>query len=63
MRIGELAQKSGVSRDTIRFYERNGLIASTVEDSETKQLPKLQRRLPRLASVFCRCTRSRHVSR
>lgn len=35
MRIGELAQKSGVSRDTIRFYERNGLITSTVEDSAT----------------------------
>ncbi|WP_341863283.1 MerR family transcriptional regulator [Gymnodinialimonas sp. 57CJ19] len=35
MRIGELAQKSGVSRDTIRFYERNGLLTSTVEDSET----------------------------
>jgi DNA-binding transcriptional MerR regulator len=28
MRIGELAVKSGVSRDTIRFYERNGLITS-----------------------------------
>lgn len=35
MRIGELAQKSGFSRDTIRFYEQNGLITSTVEDSET----------------------------
>ncbi len=35
MRIGELAQKSGVSRDTIRFYERNGLITSTVGDSGT----------------------------
>lgn len=35
MRIGELAKKSGFSRDTIRFYERNGLITSTVEDSET----------------------------
>ena len=35
MRIGELAQKSGASRDTIRFYERNGLLTSTVEDSET----------------------------
>lgn len=35
MRIGELSQRSGVSRDTIRFYERNGLITSTVEDSET----------------------------
>ena len=28
MRIGELAKKSGLSRDTIRFYERNGLITS-----------------------------------
>ena len=35
MRIGELAQKSGFSRDTIRFYEQNGLITSTVGDSET----------------------------
>lgn len=35
MRIGELAEKSGVSRDTIRFYERNGLITSTKGDSAT----------------------------
>lgn len=35
MRIGELSEKSGVSRDTIRFYERNGLITSVVGDSET----------------------------
>jgi DNA-binding transcriptional MerR regulator len=26
MRIGELAQQTGVSRDTLRFYERLGLI-------------------------------------
>jgi DNA-binding transcriptional MerR regulator len=26
MLIGELAKKSGFSRDTIRFYEKNGLI-------------------------------------
>jgi MerR family copper efflux transcriptional regulator len=26
MRIGELAQASGVSRDTLRFYETRGLI-------------------------------------
>ncbi|SDV05797.1 MerR family transcriptional regulator [Pseudomonas mucidolens] len=28
MRIGELAQASGVSRDTLRFYEQRGLIAA-----------------------------------
>jgi len=29
MRIGELSRRTGLSRDTIRFYERHGLIAST----------------------------------
>lgn len=29
MRIGEVARRSGLSRDTIRFYERNGLITSS----------------------------------
>ncbi|MGJ8529190.1 MerR family transcriptional regulator [Maritalea sp.] len=28
MRIGELSKRSGLSRDTIRFYEREGLIQS-----------------------------------
>lgn len=28
MRIGELSRRSGVSRDTLRFYERQGLIQS-----------------------------------
>lgn len=28
MRIGELAERTTLSRDTIRFYERNGLIHS-----------------------------------
>ena len=28
MRIGEIARRSGLSKDTIRFYERNGLIES-----------------------------------
>ena len=28
MRIGELARRSGLSRDTLRFYERQGLIRS-----------------------------------
>lgn len=28
MQIGELAERSGLSRDTLRFYEKRGLIAS-----------------------------------
>lgn len=28
MRIGQLAKRTGLSRDTIRFYERHGLIES-----------------------------------
>ncbi len=31
MRIGELAKRADVSRDTIRFYERHGLIRSDVD--------------------------------
>ncbi len=29
MRIGEVSKRAGLSRDTIRFYERNGLIHSS----------------------------------
>ncbi|MEM7445245.1 MAG: MerR family transcriptional regulator [Pseudomonadota bacterium] len=35
MRIGELAERAGVSRATIRFYERNGLINSVPGESAT----------------------------
>lgn len=35
MRIGELAKRSTVSRTTIRFYERHGLIRSEAGDSHT----------------------------
>jgi len=35
MRIGELAKRADVSRDTIRFYERHGLIRSKPGESET----------------------------
>ncbi len=31
MRIGELARRAAVSRDTIRFYERHGLIRSDTD--------------------------------
>lgn len=33
MLIGQLAKKAGLSRDTIRFYEKQGLIAPGVQDS------------------------------
>lgn len=33
MRIGELAKQSSVSRDTIRLYERHGLISSRPSSS------------------------------
>lgn len=35
MRIGQLAKLTGLSRDTIRFYERNGLIASAPSGDPT----------------------------
>ena len=35
MRIGELSDRSGLSRDTIRFYERNGLLSSAPGESKT----------------------------
>lgn len=35
MKIGELSERSGVSRDTIRLYEKNGLISSSASQSET----------------------------
>ena len=35
MRIGELARRAEVSRDTIRFYERHGLIRSEANVAQT----------------------------
>ena len=34
MRIGEISNKSGLTKDTIRFYEKKGLIAVNRTDSE-----------------------------
>ena len=35
MRIGELVKRSGVSRDTIRLYERRGLLSSSDNEEAT----------------------------
>jgi DNA-binding transcriptional MerR regulator len=35
MRIGELARRTGLSRDTIRFYERRGLLRSAPSSAAT----------------------------
>ncbi len=35
MKIGELSERAAVSRDTIRFYERNGLIRSSPSNAPT----------------------------
>lgn len=34
MRIGELAKKAGVSRDTIRFYEKQGLLNCEAREAD-----------------------------
>lgn len=37
MLIGQLAQASGVSKDTIRYYERMGLIESTTREAGSRR--------------------------
>ena len=39
MRIGELAQASQVSRDTLRFYEQRGLIAAQRSANSYRDYP------------------------
>ena len=42
MRIGELAQKARVNVDTIRYYERRGLIAEPLDGSPaTASMPRM----------------------
>lgn len=36
MLIGELAQKTGLSKDTIRFYEKLGLVEATSRQAGTR---------------------------
>ena len=35
MRIGELAKRTGLTRDTIRFYEKHGLIESRASTAQS----------------------------
>ncbi|MBX8514504.1 MerR family transcriptional regulator [Pseudomonas cichorii] len=39
MRIGELAQATAVSRDTLRFYEQRGLISAQRTDNGYRHYP------------------------
>lgn len=46
MRIGELSEASGLSRDCLRFYERSGLLAArrsgnSYRDYPAESLPRL----------------------
>jgi len=40
VRIGELAEKTGVSRDALRFYEREGLIAADRHQNGYRDYPE-----------------------
>lgn len=39
MRIGQLSEATGVSRDTLRFYEQQGLIRSRRQDNGYRDFP------------------------
>ncbi|MFS4457912.1 MerR family transcriptional regulator [Bdellovibrio sp. HCB2-146] len=41
MLIGELSQKTGLSRDTLRFYEKEGLIRGSVQDNGYRRYSEL----------------------
>lgn len=49
MRIGALAAKSGISRDTIRYYEKRGLLGDIGKDTAYKNYT--QRALRRLELI------------
>ncbi len=52
MRIGELVKQSGISPDTVRFYERNGLIRSLPSATETNSYRNYpEEALERLAMI------------
>ena len=45
MQIGVLAQKSGISRDAIRFYEKMGLIQSHRQDNGYRHYGRMEQEL------------------
>ncbi|GLW54163.1 MerR family transcriptional regulator [Kitasatospora phosalacinea] len=51
MRIGELAERTGLSRDTLRFYERTGLLVP-------RRLPNGYRDFPPEAEPWLRYVRT-----
>ena len=61
--IGEAAQRTGLSIDTLRFYEREGLLASPVERVSGRRVYSEQqvsgwRCVACYARRACRCERS-----
>ncbi|MFY0622085.1 MAG: MerR family transcriptional regulator [Pelagimonas sp.] len=45
MRIGELAERCGISRDTLRLYEREGLISSVRRNNGYRDFDPRQERV------------------
>ena len=51
MWIGELSERSGVSRDTLRFYEKRGLLQASHRDAESDYRVYGANSLQRLAHI------------
>lgn len=51
MLIGELSQKTGLSKDTIRFYEKVGLLNATIERRENNYRHYSDEALDRLVFI------------
>ncbi|MEM9862023.1 MAG: MerR family transcriptional regulator [Myxococcota bacterium] len=54
MRIGELAARTGLSRDTLRFYERSGLLVGITRPNPANSYKDYaEANVQRLAVVAC----------
>jgi MerR family Zn(II)-responsive transcriptional regulator of zntA len=51
MRIGELAKRSGMSRDTIRFYERKGILGAPARSPKSGYRSYSERSLAALRRI------------